>query len=150
MPKKDNPFTYKHFIDQHLEAYSILKKKYPLPIDLFFVKAYLLGRIIELILKTELILKGHTSSELRKKKIGSHNLEKLIKLLGFPDYYSINPITYDTILHLNVFYNDKRYEYPQSDDVEIKNVSFLEEFINLSINKLNFHLTSNKLLEYSS
>lgn len=142
MIKKDDPFIYRSFIKQFREAYFILKDKYPLPVDLFFVKAFLLGRIIELILKTELIMKGQVSSVLRKKTTGGHDLVKLFKLLGYPDNYSVNPTTYESIRHLNLFYGDKKYEYPQHEVVEIKNVGFLEAFIDLSTKKIDFHLSS--------
>jgi hypothetical protein len=145
MINKDNPHIYKHFIDQLREAYQILTNKYPLPIDLFFVKAFLLGRTIELILKTELILNGYPSSELQKKDIGGHDLIKLLKLNGFPSKYLISSTTYDSIQHLNIFYSDKKYEYPQSEDVEIKNVRFLEEFINLSTKRLRYKLAKENI-----
>lgn len=141
MKTEDNPFTYKYFIDQHREAYSILKQKYPQPFDLFFVKAYLLGRIIELVLKTELILSGYTSAELKRKDTGSHDLVKLLHLLKSTKNYLLDSTTFDSIQHLNSFYSDKRYEYPQQEDVEVKNVAFLEQFIETATKKLEFHLS---------
>ncbi len=140
MTKNDNPHMYMHFIEQHLEAYTILKDKYPLPVNLFFVKAFLLGRMIELILKTDLIMKGFSSDDLKKKERGGHSLIKLLELLGFPNKYIISTTTFDSINHLSNYYENKKYEYPQSEDVEIKNIVFLEEFISLSIQKLKFHL----------
>lgn len=143
MTTKDNPHTYLHFINQHQDAYRVLKEKYPSPIDLFFVKAYLLGRIIELILKAELIIKGYSSDDLKKKQVGNHDLLLLLTLLGFPNTDLISPIHYESITHLNKYYKGKRYEYPTDDEIEIKNISFLEEFINLSISKLKFRLQNN-------
>jgi len=137
---KDNPQIYRHFIQEFYDAYNILKKEHPLPIYLFFIKAFLLGRVIELILKIQLIQKGHISADLKKNSIGGHNLIKLLVLLGFPESYSIDITTYKSIENLNSFYENKNYEYPQTHDVEIKNVKFLENFIELSISKIDFHL----------
>lgn len=151
MTEKDNPLMYVHFIEEFIEAYKILEKEKPLPTNLFFVKAFLLGRTIELILKTELILKGYASAWLKKRDNGGHDLIKLLSLLGFPNDYLINVTTYESITHLNLYYGDKKYEYPQKNDVEIKNIKFLEDFIRLSIAKIKFHLNKdNKRLEYSS
>lgn len=138
-----------HFIEEFLDAYRILEERQPLPINMFFVKAFLLGRCIELVLKNELILKGYTSIELKKKEKGGHDLIKLLNLLGYPNNYVIDYTTYDSINHLNHFYNDKGYEYPKHKDVEIKNVKFLVHFIELSVKKIRFHLKKDKLKEYS-
>jgi hypothetical protein len=147
---KDNPFIYKEFIDQLTEAYFILKEKYSEPIYLFFVKAFLLGRIIELVLKTELILQGFSSSDLSKKNIGGHDLMKLLKLSKFQNENPLSTTMFDSIRYLNSFYNDKKYEYPQKDDVEVRNTAFLEEFISKSTKNLELQLTTDKLMEFSS
>ncbi len=141
MIKKEDPFEYMYFIEQFLDAYNILEDKKPLPINLFFVKAFLLGRIIELVFKTELILKGFSSAELKKKSKGGHDLVKLLVLLGFPNNYLLDATTYMSIAHLNLYYDGKKYEYPQKEDVEIRNIKFLEDFIHTSIAKLKFHFT---------
>lgn len=135
----DDPHEYRAFIGQFLEAYDILEKAQPLIINLFFAKAFLLGRVIELIFKIQLLQKGYQSKNFKSRETG-HNLISLLKLLGFPSEYLIDKITYDSISHLNLYYSKKNYEYPGANDVEVKNVKSLESFIQLSLKKIDFHL----------
>lgn len=137
----DELYEYRSFIGQFLEAYDILEKARPMIINLFFVKAFLLARVIELILKIQLLQKGHMVKEFKKREVG-HNLISLLKLLGYPKDYLIDLTTYDSISHLNLYYADKKYEYPNASDVEVKNVKFLENFIQLSLRKIDFHLNN--------
>lgn len=117
---KNLNIAYWRYSKGHIEAYEILNKKKPNPMDLIWIKFYLLSRSLELSLKSYLFYMGYEEKEL-KNKCG-HNLEILLGLVainGFDAVCKLNSIEIDRVKHLDVYYSKKELEYPKLGKKEV-------------------------------
>lgn len=113
MATDKNYMALQRYSREHFDAYLLLKLNTKSQMTLLYIKYYLLCRSLELAFKSLLIFYSVTTIDEVKSKY-RHNLDKILKdIVGLPTVV-LNEQEIEIIKTLNLYYNDKQFEYPKT------------------------------------
>lgn len=134
------PFSFWRYGKEYFESYLILYEHYPEPMKLLGVKFFLLGHTIEALLKSYLLSKGLTESELKTKKYG----HDLIKLFDKAAKSGINKVVAYTeeeiqlVALMNKYFINKEFQYPKLGSKQFPHFEYIEAMAGKLVLGLHF------------
>lgn len=128
------------YAHEYLQAYRIIKEKYPKTIDLYQVKFYLLCHAIELAFKAYLRHKRYTVIQLRGY---GHDLEKLLLEMYQKHKILLSKSWAEDLSQINAYYKTKQFEYFQTGYKQLVDIQNLENLTSKLIDMFGFKINNN-------
>lgn len=136
------PLGFLALAKEYYLSFLVVKEKYPQIVPQLHTKYFLICHCIELIMKTELRIKGISAKELKSSLFG-HDFNKLLSRLNELDIVIDKQSTTQLML-INEYYKTKQFEYPLIGSKSLIPLEKLSSLAHLWMSKLEYHLRNKK------